>query len=299
MAIKNVALIGANGKIGPHVLKALQDSETFKVTVLTRASSKSTYPSSVNQAKVGDDLPSDDLVKALQGQDALVMTFSGSMTDDSIKLIDAAQKAGVKRIIPADFGSCDSSDPRSLDLIPLYIEKKKVRDYLQKLISEGSSVTWTSIVCGHFFDFGLKSGLLSIHFSNKKAWVFDGGDIKWSATMLSSIGLAVVGVLKHEEETKNKMVYIQSINLTQNELLSAVEKYTGTKFDVQQVSSNDFKKERKQQLETKGFDHDAIEDLVSVEGIVNGNWETKENFVNDLLQLPKENLDDLVARTLS
>ncbi|KAK5937146.1 hypothetical protein PMZ80_010687 [Knufia obscura] len=305
MAIQTVALVGANGRLGPSILQALLDTGSLKVSVLTRASSKSTYPSSVNVLKTDDDLPYDQLVKALTGQDALILAFSGTQKDNSIKLANAAFEAGVTHIIPADFGSCDSSDPRSLDLVPLYVNKKDVRDHLvelsKKTRSEGGTTSWTSLISGHFFDYGLKSGLLSMDVEKCKARVFDDGNHNFSATTLATIGLATARILQKADDSrlKNRLVYIQSIRTTQNDLISTVEEITGKKYEVEKVSSDVFIKENKEHLDKDQGNPEVIEHLVTVEGLVNADWTNKgDAFVNDLLQLPKEDLKDLVTRAL-
>ncbi|KAK5098081.1 hypothetical protein LTR70_004325 [Exophiala xenobiotica] len=305
MGIQHVVLVGAAGRLGPSILQALLESDSFNVSVLTRASSKPTYPSSVNVLKTDDDLPYDQLVRALADQDALVLAFSGTQKDNSIKLANAAFEAGVKHVIPADFGSCDSSDPRSLSLVPLYVNKKDVRDHLvelsKKMRSDGSNISWTSLITGHFFDYGLKSGLLSMDVDKCKAKVFDDGNHKFSATTLATIGLATARILQKADDprVKNKLVYVQSIQTTQNDLISTVESVTGKKYEVEKVNSDAFVKENKDHLEKDKGNAETIEELVTVEGLVNADWTTKgDAFVVDFLGLPAESLDDLVRRAL-
>lgn len=305
-AIKSVVIVGANGRLGPSILRALLEVEDFKVSALVRASSKSTYPDAVNVIKVDDDLPYDQLVKALIDQDALVISFSGNERDASIKLADAAFEAGVKHVIPADYGSCDSSDPKSLDLIPLYVNKKDVRDYLIELSgrerSSGEKLGWTSFITGHFFDYGLKSGLLAVDVDKRTALVFDGGNYKFAATVLRDIGLCAARILQRADDPrlKNKLVYVQSVQTTQNELVAAVEEVTGNKLQVEQVTSDDFIKENKESLRLKPGDHDITENLVTVGGIINTDWDTKGDlYVNDLLGLPVRDLKQLVAEALA
>lgn len=304
MAIKKVIIVGANGHLGPSILKALLDAN-FEVSVLTRASSKSTYASDVNVLKTDDDLPHDQLAKALKTQDALVLAFAGTQTDNSIKIINAAYEVGVKHVIPADFGSCDSGDPRSLDLIPLYGGKKVVRDHLvsltQKPRPDGSTIAWTSLVTGHFFDYGLKSGLLSIDLQKGWTRIFDAGTYKHALTKLADIGMATAKILQQADNPrlKNKLVYLYGLQTTQNDLLAAVEEVTGKKFEKEVVNSEDFIKENKAKLKNKPDDGEITEELVSVEGIVNTNFDGKgDAFVNDLVGLPKQSLKQQVEEAL-
>jgi putative NADH-flavin reductase len=300
MAIKKVTLVGANGKLGPAILHALLSAGTFTVTVLSRTSSKSTYPPSVHIARVSDDLPDDELVQVLRGQDAVVVVFAGSNSDLQIRLADAAARAGVQRFIPADFGSCDSSSARALELVPLYRAKQKVRQHLEQLASDSSQLSsrlsWTSLVCGHFFDYGLKSGLLLFDVEARKARILDGGEINWSATTIETIATAVMRVLQKEDETKNRMLYIQSFCVTQNEVLKSLECVTGRSWQVENVDSEEYIREARVRLDQRN--PKAQEDLVSALGIVDANWEGKGDFANSLLGLKTEDLDQVVRKVI-
>lgn len=298
MVIQKVALIGANGTLGPSVLYALLAVDIFSVTVISRKTSNSTYPDSVKVSYVSDDPTPEELVGLLKGQDALVTTFAGSNSDLQIRLAEAAAQAGVQRFIPADFGSCDSSSPRALELMPLYREKTKVREHLQQL-STRSNLTWTSLVCGHFFDYGLKPGLLQFDLKTSKAQVFDDGETKWSATTLARIGLAVVRVLQRADATKNRALYIQSFCTTQNKVLASLESITQRKWQVSHINSEDFVKEMKEEVDANPENDDARENLIGVVGIIEANWEIKEGFANSLLGLEDENLDEVIKKVIS
>lgn len=95
MTIRNVVLLGADGKLGPAILHSLVENG-FNVTILKRKSSKSpsSYP---NQVTVSDNFEVDELVPILQGKDAMVVTIKGSETALQKRLADACVKAGVKR----------------------------------------------------------------------------------------------------------------------------------------------------------------------------------------------------------
>ena len=299
MTIRKVILVGANGTLGPDVLQALLSAKTFTVTVLSRSSSKSKYPDSVNVIHVSDDFLIEELVPALRGQDAIIVTFAGSNSDLQIRLADAALQAGVRRFIPADFGSCDSSSPRALDLVPLYRAKQKVRLHLEQIAADGGTLSWTSLVCGHFFDYGLKSGLLQFDLSARKARIFDGGEIKWSATTLETIATATVRVLRKVEETRNRMLYVQSFCVTQNEVLRSLERVMGREgWQVEQVDSDMYIKEVKGKLDREPGNAKTTENLVSVVGIVDSNWEGKKDFANLVLGLQDEDLDQAVRKVI-
>ena len=299
MTLKNIALVGANGKLGPSILSALLAANHFTITVLTRQNSKSTYPPTVSIAHVSPDPSITELTSVLKGQDALIIVFAGSNDDLQIRYADAAAAAGVCRFIPADFGSCDSSSPWALELIPLYRAKKRVREHLQGLAAQGK-LEWTSLVCGHFFDWGLTTGFLKFDLVGRKALVFDGGEVRFSATTTKTIAEATVRVLEREEVSRNRMLFIQSFCVSQNEVLRALERVGGgEKWAVEQVTSEEYIKVRQAKLKENPEDHDEWENVVTVVGIVDANWESREDFANELLGLKNEDLDEVVRSVLS
>ncbi|PWO26950.1 hypothetical protein PtrARCrB10_04511 [Pyrenophora tritici-repentis] len=302
MAITNVALIGGTGTLGAPVLKALKASE-FDIFVLNRRTSKSVYPKT-KVITVPDDLNVDEVAKALREKniDALIITIAGSHVDSQKKLIDAAFKAGVKRMMPAEFGSCDSADEQTNEILPLMKGKKVVRDYLLTLQDKEredgmGKLTWTSLITGHFFDWGMTCGLLKFDLKARKAYILDGGNIKFSATNLDFIGKAVVKILEKADETANKLLYVHGLHVTQLEVLAALEKATGEKFErIDQNSKEELDVARPKMLEGDG---EAREEVVAVWGIVAADWKEKEGFANSLLGLQEEDLDEVIRRVVS
>lgn len=293
MALTKITLVGANGKLGPSILHALLSASTFTITVLSRTSSRSTYPPSVHHLHTSDHPTTSELTDLLRGQDAVIIVFAGSNSHLQIQYADAAAEAGVKRFIPADFGSCDSSSARALELIPLYCAKQRVRQHLEALASE-DRLSWTSLVCGHFFDYGLRSGLLQFHLKTREVLMINGGDVRWSATTLDRIGLAVVRVLQKEEETRDRMLYIQSVWVSQNEVLASLERLSGEKWQSKHIPSDKYIKDVQAKFQHNPEDAEEWENMVSVLGIVDANWENKDDFANQLLGLQSEDLDELV-----
>lgn len=291
MSIKNVAIIGAAGKLGPSVLAALLYAKVFTVTVITRESSKSQYGDSVRTLRVPDGLPEDALAKQLEGQDALVVTMAGDKTQEQKLLANACVKAGVKRFIPADFGSVDSTDQRSLKLVPLYGEKVKVRKHLEELSAAHPAFTWTSLVPGHFFDWGLTEGFLHYDLSIGTADILDDGETMFSTSTLPRIGEATAKILMKPEQTANKILYIQSFCVNQFDILEALMRASGQNFTTSFLKSEDYINQEKKKTSAE-----ATENLVYALGVINANWEKKATFANDLLELPTENIDEVVKR---
>jgi uncharacterized protein YbjT (DUF2867 family) len=233
MSIKNVIIIGAGGNLGPSVLKAFLNS-SFKTSVLSREGSNSTFPAAVSVIRANYESV-DDLKQAFQGQDAVISLVGGNALGDQNKLIDAAVAAGVKRFLPSEFGS-DTPSSKTRAIVPVLEAKYATVNYLK---SKEDSISWTSIVTGPFFDWGLKVNFLGFNAAQKTATIIDSGNATFSTTNLGNIGLAVVKALENAEATKNQYVYVSGFQTSQNEILAAAEKITGEKWTVNKISAKD------------------------------------------------------------
>ncbi|KAI1313337.1 NAD(P)-binding protein, partial [Xylaria venustula] len=221
-ALKKIAIAGSTGNLGPAILKRVVEAG-FDVTVLTRQQGAHSLPASVKVAEVDYD-SLDSLTNALTGQDALVSTISTPAVKKQLLLVEAAVKAGVKRFIPSEFGS-DTFNPKANQL-PVYTNKIAVQNAL-KTEAATSGLTYTFILNGPFFDWGLRAGFLA-KIKERSVTLWDGGEQLFSTTTLDSIGQAVVGVLKNPEETKNRPVYVQDVAISLKQILEIGKKVTGS-----------------------------------------------------------------------
>ncbi|GAP91038.1 putative oxidoreductase - protein [Rosellinia necatrix] len=228
-AIQNVALAGATGNLGRPILEQLLKTE-FQVTVLTRLGGKHSFPESVIVKEV-DYESVESLTAAFQGQDAVVSAVAFAGVAGQINILNAAVKAGVKRLIPSEFGS-DTLNPQTAAL-PVFADKVAMDKTIAKEAEKGT-ITYTSIITGPFFDWGFGAGLF-LNAKEKTIQLYDGGDRHFSTTTLAGIGRAVVAVLRHPEETKNRAVRVQDIALTLNQLKDIAEKVTGTAWEGEVV----------------------------------------------------------------
>ncbi len=148
--IKNVIVIGAGGKLGPSILSAFDTDPHFTVSILTRFSSQSTFPSHLKVHRVGDNYPEAELLEAFKGQDAVISTIATASAVQQKAVADAAVKAGVKRFVPSEFGS-DTRNDKAMAILPQYFKgKAETVRYLKEKEKEG--LTWTAFVTGPFFE---------------------------------------------------------------------------------------------------------------------------------------------------
>ena len=129
----------------------------------------------------------------------------------------------------------------------------------------------------------------------KKAIIFNDGTGKWSTTTLASIGLAVKNALLIPEKTANKYLYVDSFTLSQNEILASLEKATGAKWDAEHVDAEEQKAAGLAKM--AAGDHSGAMSLIryinTVEGH-GGNFATLKENANELLGLPKLELDEVI-----
>ncbi|KAH8815938.1 isoflavone reductase family protein [Xylogone sp. PMI_703] len=289
--IKNVILIGASGNLGSHTLKALLSSP-FNVSVLSHPDSKATFPPNVTVHRT--EYTVEKLVPIFKGQDAVVSTIGTFQIGLQKAIVDAAVQAGVKRFIPSEYG-CDTNSSRVLEIAPILKGKADIAAYLKEKTSSG--ITWTAIITGPFFDMQPSvKGFLGLDLATHTATVWDHGNERFVATTLPQIARAIVGVLSHPAETANKYIYVSSFNLTQNELVATAEKITGHKW-----SRVDWKSEEKIKTGLDGLakgDFSVVSLLLRAATFTKegtGNFEAKYGLSNELLGLPKENLEEILS----
>ncbi|EQB51695.1 hypothetical protein CGLO_08729 [Colletotrichum gloeosporioides Cg-14] len=219
MSIRRVAIAGATGNLGPAILTALRSSKRFDVTVLTRTGSSHQFPADVTVKYVDYDNPA-LLTEAVRGQDAVVSTLSVFGPDVQKALVDASVTAGVKRFLPSEFGS--STENPKAQTIPIFGTKLQLQEYLKAKAQSNPTFTYSLLFCGPFLDWGLSSGML-VDVKNKTAVLRDGGNVLFSASRLSTVGQAVVGILSHPAETTNRAVYVKDLDVTQSQIISVAK----------------------------------------------------------------------------
>lgn len=268
------------GWLGSAILEQLVNSG-FQVTVLSRtARSVDEPPSSVKTVQV-DYSSIDSLVAALQGQDAVVSTVGSSGISAQKTVIDASIQAGVRRFIPSDFGALTTRPgAESLPLNALWIDIQK---YLKEKALSGQ-IEYTLFAVGPFLEFVMSMPFLT-DLQTQTAPLYDNGEHTFSSTSVSSVAKAVAGALKNAAETKNRLVSVHDIVLTQNKVLNLAKKYSGP--DLKWVENPvDAAAELGTILEnTKQSDLDLFKTLALLKAaLLGGKFEAEfKNLDNDLV----------------
>ncbi|TQV98391.1 hypothetical protein V2A60_007865 [Cordyceps javanica] len=305
--IEKVCLVGANGSLGSVILDALVAEGTFSVSVMVRANSSSTPPAHAASGVVAR-IPIDprfdgpELARLLVGQDAVVAAFPVQDVGQHLRLAEAAYKAGVRRYIPADYGSCDARSPQAQRHLQLYRDKAAVQARCEALAASAARdrvpFTWTSIVSGHFFDWGLRNNHLQLDVAARKALVLDAGVTRASASTLPRVAETVVRVLRRRpDETANRFVFVQSFCPTPLEVVAALERATGESWHTAHADSNAFLERETRALDA-GDEH-ALHNVVFVLGAVDADWTRRDEFAMDLLGFEDEDLDAVIGNVVN
>lgn len=306
MAFTNILLIGATGNLGSLILNHLIGSPAqFKVTVLTRESSssaatKDALPSTVTVRKISSDYPEAELVEAFTGQDVVIGAISMTGMHLQYRIIDAAVAAGVKRYFPTEFG-LDELPDWLVELRPMFRIKHDVRDYL--VTKEKDGLEWTAIVCNVFFEMGITSGFFHFHWGKgegqkkNKAILVDGGDVKWVATTLDTVAVAVVRSIERADKTRNKLLLIQDFRTSQRELFDRIKQKTGSDaWEVEDVKYDEWLEEAKETV--RGGDNSALGSLTFGTVLLGSKWEERPEYGNTLLDLPTRSFEEAIQSVL-
>ncbi|KAJ7579838.1 hypothetical protein C8J56DRAFT_283094 [Mycena floridula] len=304
--IEKVAIVGAGGNVGKFIVEALLKTGKHLVTAITRADSITKLPDGVEVKKVNyDDHAS--LVAALQGQDAFIITMNVmAPPGQSAKLIQAAADANVPWILPNDFGGDATETEMVKDTM---IGAAKAADHA--LIEKLGKSSWVDVACGFWYEHSLGYGpsFYGFDFRDRIVTFFDQGTQKINTTTWPQVGLAVARLLSLKvfpedasdtsatlSQFRNKPLYISSFLINQKEMLDSVLRVTGEKDGDWKIKyePSDVRYAAGQE-QFKGGDRSGFVKLLYSRVFYPdgcGNYEDRHGLANELLGLPKEDLDE-------
>lgn len=222
---RKIAIVGGSGNIGAVTLSSLLSKNIHTITAITRPDSTATFPAGVIVKKGAYD-DEDFLVSALQGQDVLIIQLGAFVLDFQDDLIRASAKAGVKYVLPTEFG-CDIAAEKIIAGNPMVWGKAKRRQFIEDL---GVS-SWVAVVNNPWFDWSLAQGHWGIDIKARKADLWTGGT-KANTSTLKQTADGTAGLLSLPDNElakyKNQPFYISSFYITQREMLDSVQRVTKT-----------------------------------------------------------------------
>lgn len=162
--------------------------------------------------------------------------------------------------------------------------------HLIQHLDDPDAFSWTSLTCGHFFDWSLP--FIHIFPEEHRSDVLDEGEYRVSFSTLSRIGEAVVRVLQRPERTANRMLFVQSFCMTQIQVVAAFEKASRRNWEVRKLDAEAFKEAEMAKADQGSLD--AVEELVWYLGTVDADWTARKDFAMELLGLEDEDLQEVV-----
>ncbi|KAI0116486.1 putative oxidoreductase CipA [Nemania sp. FL0031] len=308
--VKKVAIVGATGHVGKYIVKELLDGGKHEVTAVTR--SPEGIPEGAKVAVVSYDDPA-SLKKALEGQDALIITLSVQAPQDTqAKLIEAAAAANVPFVLPNEWGVESSHGTLGTDTLmgPAAMAAKKKVEELGKS-------SWIAMTTGYWFIHSLASPeAYGFDLKNKSVTFFDEGTVKINMITWELSGKAVANLLSLPIEPeapgkpalsdyKNKRVFVSSWLLSQKDMFERVLQVSGTKesdWTIKYEPAVERYEEAKKRLFSG--DRSAFQRLLYTRTFYNngdGDYETRHGLDNDKLGLPKQTqelLDDQIRQSI-
>ncbi|KAF4169638.1 hypothetical protein CNMCM6936_006797 [Aspergillus lentulus] len=302
-AVERVAIVGAGGTVGSHIVAALLKTGKHTVTALTRKDSSNRLPEGVLVARVDYDYEA-TIVDALTGQQFLIITMAPTAPRDThSKLVQAAAKAGVPYIMPNGYAGDIDHIKLGEDTLLGPVAKAN-RDEIERL-----GMQWITVCCGFWYDYSLAGGeaRFGFDFDKRSLTIYDDGNTKITTSTLSQVGRAVAKVLSlnerpHDENDKsltlstflNNGVYLKSFVVSQNDIFESVKRVTGTTDADWTITHEDTKKRYEDGLAlVKGGNMAGFSKLLYARAFYPDDAsDFSAKAQNDLLGLPEESLDE-------
>ena len=274
---------------------------------MTRAESKATLPTGVKRAEVNYDDDGSSFVSALEGQQFLAITLPARAPPEAhTKIVKAAVKAGVPYIMPNTYGFDILNESLAKD--DLY--GKAAVQRCTEVESLGSS--YIAMCCDFWYEWSLAIGEQWFGFDFKKRTVtfFDDGNTKINASTWAQCGRAFAALLSLPEsgsslslsEWKNKPFYLASFRISQRDMLDSIHRVTGTTDKDWGISHEPTAKRYKDGLDEMkrgqltGFAKAMYSRAFFPNG--DGDFESSRGLANDLIGLPKDDLDEATRRAV-
>ncbi len=265
-----IALAGATGNLGGPILEALLGAG-FSVTVLSRIGGNSArlWPHPDVTVREVDFASPEAMIPALRGAEVVIACVATLAIGSQNPLIDAAAAAGVRRFIPAEFG-VDSRNALCVQL-PMCAPKAATQRYLEEKSRAHPGFTYTAVANGLFLDWCLREGII-LDVPRRAATLYNGGDVPFSATALADVARAVLGVIAHQAETANRVVYVHSALVTQNQLIRYAKEKDGREWHTVFKDTEELRRESLAEL-AKGDEGDI--DAAMLGFCICGSWKTE------------------------
>ena len=229
--------------------------------------------------------------------------------DTQSKLFKAAAEAGVKWVMPNEWGYDKAHPGLSKDIII----GGQANDAYEEI--EGLGMSWIGFVCSFWYEFSLGGGTVryGFDFKDRKLILFDDGNTPINTSTWPQCGRGVASllslkVLPDDENDKsttlsqfrNGHCRISSFLVSQKDMFESVKRVTGTTDKDWKISSEPsverYEKGKKDMLagDRPSFAIQMYTRVFFQNG--DGNYEKSHGLANEALGLPKEDLDECTKK---
>ncbi|CAH0055062.1 unnamed protein product [Clonostachys solani] len=310
--IERVAIVGAGGRIGKHITKALIAKGKHEITVLSREGSDSKFADGVKVVRVNYD-DEESVISALRGQQFLIVSVAATAPPGSQeKILTAAAKAGVPWVMPNGYGINAFNERLAKEAMIGPVAKSGI-----KAVEDGGVSSWVLLVCGFWYEFSLAMGppWYGFDFANKKVEFSDDGNTVINTSTWEQCGRAVANLLSLKElpddenddspsisRWRNKPMFISSFQISQRDMLDSVNRVKGLTDDDWKIEheASDVRYQRGLDILKSGSRLGFVTALYARGFYPNGdaNFEATEALANDALGLPRESIDEATKRAI-
>lgn len=295
--VKNIAIVGASGNVGSHITKALLAKGQFNITAVSRTESTAKFEEGVKTVHVDYEKP-ETIVEAFKGQDVLIVTLNVTAPRDTqAKLIKAAAEAGVPWIMPNEFGNRVSTGA-----IADIFGSDMTHD--RQLIEKLGVSSWIGFTTGFWYEHSVSSpGFFGFKTKQREVVFFDEGTERLHTSTWPQVGRGVAALLSLPvtssdkspsiNDYKNTEIFISSFTVNQRDMFESLKRVTGTSdsdWTISSVSSKERFDEGKKRMMTG--DREGFGQALYTRFFFPGEFEKSGPLANELLGLPKEDLDE-------
>jgi hypothetical protein len=178
-----------------------------------------------------------------------------------------------------------------------------IQNYLKNKAAEGK-IEWTVFQTGAFLD--MIVGMVPFLFdpATKSIQWYDDGEAKFSTTTSTTIGKAIAAALKKPEETKNRVVFVHDIVVTQKKLVDLAKKYltAGPQWTETRINSGEELQRTLDLLKSGEFEMMAAMAQLKaavVSGKYRAMYKETDNELLGLANFGEEDLEKLVKAKLA
>ncbi|KAL3473685.1 hypothetical protein BJX99DRAFT_248763 [Aspergillus californicus] len=242
-----VAIFGSTGQIGRSILRALLTTTSREVIQVVR-------PASVSKANDISIRPeqqqrlrtvaldplqasTDEIATALQGVEIVVSALNGQALTAQGKIQDAADKAGVKRFYPSEYGlhHIYTDEKGYGHLHPTWNMKAEAnRNALHHPAIAAGRMSYTLIGCGDFYNQDREATWCPWTQRDLPSYtlhILGDADAKVDFTHIDDLGAFLVATIESPDLSENKSLNVVSDHLSYNELATLLEKYSRKKVE--------------------------------------------------------------------